>query len=98
MKGEDSKIRATPLAVTYSTASELTGVPANTLRDHVSRGELAVIQYAKGKHRGRYVLLIEDLRAWLIRNRIPARLELTQESKRREDGEFVLSSKDGGLS
>jgi len=64
-----------PIAVTFDGAAPLCGVPASTLRDFASRGELATFSYGTGRHKQRHVILLADLEACLRRMRKPAKWE-----------------------
>ncbi len=63
------------LALTPREAAVALGIPEPTLRDLMRRGELAFTSYGRGRHKGRYLLAVEDLRAWLGRHRTPAKWE-----------------------
>jgi len=56
-------------------AAEALGVPEQTLRDAMRRGELAFSTYGRGRSKQRYLLAPDDLRAWLLQRRVPARHE-----------------------
>ncbi len=79
LKRDDPDSRAVQsvprLALTPREAAEALGTPEPTLRDLMRRGDLAFTSYGRGRHKGRYLLAVEDLRAWLARNRTPARWE-----------------------
>ena len=60
------------LALTLAEASASSGIPLETLRSFVKRGELAAVIYGRGRLRRRYLVLPADLEAWLLRHRVPA--------------------------
>ena len=62
------------LSYTISAASEGTGIPKVTISDAITRGELPAIKSGR-----RYIILADDLRAWLLkakeRGNIPGRID-----------------------
>ena len=63
------------IAVTADHAAKLLGMPYTSFMDRVHRREIACVVYGGGHHRKRRVFLLDDLRAWACRHRIPAAWE-----------------------
>jgi hypothetical protein len=60
------------LALTIREAAAACGMAEPTLRDAVRRGEVAVVSIGQGRLKGRYLILPDDLEAYLHRLRRPA--------------------------
>ena len=73
-----------PFAFTPADASRHSGMPVSTLRDRVDRGDLPVAVYGGGTTRAHYVILREDLEAYLRSLRV---------RRPHPGGEFQLEAK-----
>jgi hypothetical protein len=60
------------LALTIREAAAACGMAEPTLRDAVKHGEIAVVPVGQGRLKGRYLILPDDLEAYLRRRRRPA--------------------------
>ena len=66
----------TPLiAITAGEAARALRLPYTTFIDKVRRGEVPFVVVGGGRHRTHRRFLLEDLRAWADRNRVPAKWE-----------------------
>lgn len=69
------------IALTAESASAAIQLKYTTFMDLVHRGEIPFIVVGGGRHRQHRRFLPEDLRAWAMRNRVPARWEADEQSK-----------------
>lgn len=69
MEVKEPKTAADRLSVRVQEAARLTGIPASTLRTAIHEGRLRAVRYGGNRQRGRYVIALEDLRAFLDRGK-----------------------------
>ena len=71
----DGADRHPVLALDAKAAAAALDLPYTTFVDKVRRGEIAHVVTGGGRHRTHRRFLPEDLRAWALRNRVPAKWE-----------------------
>ena len=67
-----NEISPRQLALTARSAAAALELPYTTFSEKVRRGEIAYVVIGGGQYRQYRRYLLEDLRAWALRNRVPA--------------------------